>query len=132
MGKNFMNRVYIPNVSKKIIIERAAKIKPVVSFDGVKRYVDSSKFFLWDAEENNNEAVYLEKICDITTFHKYWYYGFFKPTLNGVLAQIPEDMLDVIAFEIVKYPKTAEDLSNNIDALNAGFHVATTTLYRKV
>ena len=44
---------------------------------------------------------------------------------------IPADLRDkVIAFEIVKQPETVEDLNAEIDATNAGFHVAETALYR--
>ena len=49
-----------------------------------------------------------------------------------VLKQIPEDILNqVIAFEIIGQPETADDLNKEQEALNAGYHVATTRLYGK-
>ncbi len=87
--------------------------------------------YTWEPK-HTKEARGLQPIRDITTLHTYGFYGFFKPSIAEVLAQIPEDILDsVVAFEIVKHPETADDLNKDIDALNAGFHVATTRLYTK-
>jgi hypothetical protein len=74
----------------------------------------------------------LKPIRDIRTHHTYGYYGFFKPAIAEVLAQIPEDILEqVVAFEIIKWPQDADDLNKELEALNAGYHVAITRLYSK-
>lgn len=72
----------------------------------------------------------LNPLTDIRTYHTWAYYGFFKPTIAEVLAQIPESQIeDVVAFEIIDSPKTAADLNKESVALNDGYHVATTRLY---
>jgi hypothetical protein len=72
----------------------------------------------------------LSVLCDITTHHPYGYYGSFKPSIAQVLQQIPREHLDkVVAFEIVKFPKTVDDLDPESEILNSGYHVATTRLY---
>lgn len=75
-------------------------------------------------------ATSLKFLCDIKTYHTYGYYGFFKPSIAEVLAQIPMEYLDkVVAFEIVESPQTADDLNREREALDAGYHVAVTRLY---
>lgn len=57
------------------------------------------------------------------------YYGIFKPSIAEVLAQIPEELIEqTVAFETIG-PADADALNKERDALNAGFHVATTRLY---
>ena len=59
-------------------------------------------------------------------------YGMFKPSIAEVISCIPEYMWKkVYAFEIVDKPRDASDLNKEREALNAGFHVATTRLYLK-
>jgi hypothetical protein len=71
-------------------------------------------------------------ICQITTHHSWGHYSLFKPSIAEVLAQIPAEHLNqVVAFEIVVKPETAEDLNKDLEALNAGYHVATTRLYAR-
>lgn len=129
------DRQYIPEVPKKVIRKRAKRIKPVYEFDGKKRFIKKVKLFstafTWDPKPRK-KARKLVALQDITTYHTWAFYGFFKPTIAEVLAQIPEDVLDkVVAFEIVMKPETADDLNKDKEALNAGYHVATTRLYGK-
>ena len=71
----------------------------------------------------------MKEVARIRTLHTYAYYGFFKPSIAEVLAQIPSHLVDsVIAFE-TKGPGDADDLNDDRSALNAGFHAATTILY---
>ena len=73
----------------------------------------------------------LKALGTIATLHAWGYYGVFKPSIAEVLAQIPAGYLDeVVAFEVAG-PKDAEDLNREKEALDAGFHVARTTLYAK-
>jgi hypothetical protein len=85
--------------------------------------------YTWDSK-SADEATDLKPLCDITTHHTYDYKLFFKPSIAEVLAQIPAEHLDkVVAFEIVGSPKTIGDLDREQEALNMGYHVATTRLY---
>ena len=134
MRTQVAERVWIPKVPATRIAELADRIKPVIQF---KRhgicYIEPVDLFnvayTWDPKPAE-EAKGLKVLCDITTYHGYGYYGCFKPSIAEVLAQIPAEHLDkVIAFEIVKSPQTADDLNREPEALNAGYHVATTRLY---
>lgn len=72
----------------------------------------------------------LEVRGETQTLHKYGFYGFFKPSVAEVLAQIPKELEEQkLLFEVVG-PNTFSDLTAERKALNAGFHVATTTFYR--
>lgn len=125
---------WIPEVPKEHIQELAERIKPVVQFARKGRcyikLVDLFKIaYTWDPK-SADKATGLKSLCDITTYHTYGYYGMFKPSIAEVLAQIPAEHLDkVVAFEIVRNPETADDLNRELEALNAGYHVATTRLY---
>ena len=136
-------KVWIPEVSKKEIRERFKKIKPVVRFaKGIRLFKSSEGYpyfikqvdlfriaYTWDPKPKK-VAKNLKSLCDITTYHSWAYYGCFKPSIAEVLAQIPDEHLDkVVAFEIVANPETAADLCQEKEALNAGYHVATTRLY---
>ncbi len=85
--------------------------------------------FIWSAKADKL-AEGLNKIADITTYHTFGYHGFFKPSIAEVIEQIPKKFLGkVVAFEIVDSPKDVYDLNKHREALNQGFHVATTRLY---
>jgi hypothetical protein len=129
-------RIWIPAVSREAILELGKRIKPVIDFGGSygKCYIEPVDLFTiaytWDPKRAR-KAVGLEQICDITTYHTWAYYGFFKPTISEVLAQIPAAHLEAVsAFEIIKRPENADDLNKEKVALNAGYHVAVTRLYR--
>lgn len=71
----------------------------------------------------------IKEKCRVRTLHRYGYYGFFKPSVAEVLAQLTDDQLEgVVAFE-AHGPETADDLNRHKEELNAGFHVAETILY---
>ncbi len=123
------------NVSGKRIRFLGRKIRPIVKFGRARRFIQPVDLFeiafTWDPEP----AEYvkgLKPLCDITTYHTFSYQGFFKPSIHEVLVQIPKEFLpDVVAFEIVKSPDTVDDLMREIEATNAGYHVATTRLYTR-
>lgn len=100
---------------------------------GLAYYIEPVDLFsvayTWDPKPAA-PATGIRPIRDITTYHGYGYYGMFKPGIAEVLAQIPEELTDsVVAFEIIKAPETSDDLNREQEALNAGYHVATTRLY---
>ncbi len=127
-------KVWIPEIPEKRIRELAERIKPVVEFQGrgpcyIKPVDLFEVAYTWDPSPARS-ARGLKALCDITTYHTYGYYGFFKPSIAEVLAQIPKEHLDkVVAFQIVGSPQDSGDLNRELEALNAGYHVATTRLY---
>lgn len=128
---------WIPDVPEHRIHELARRIKPVVEFQRKgKCYIKPVDLFkiayTWDPKPAG-KAKGLRKLRDITTYHTYSYYGFFKPSIAEVLAQIPEEHVnEVVAFEIVGSPESADDLNREREAIDAGYHVAVTTLYGRV
>lgn len=127
--------IEIPKIEDARLNELAARIKPVVTFNGVRHYIKPcdlrNEAYTWDAKKAA-KAPPLVEMVDIRTYHTYGYYGFFKPSIAEVIAQIPADIIDqVTEFEIVDTPKTATDLKEERIALNKGFHVATTRLYAR-
>ena len=137
------DRVWIPKVDEQRIRELAQRIVPLVRFaegeDGLFRSSGGFQYvieppdpfnvaYTWDPKPVARVTKPLVKLRDITTHHGYAYYGFFKPSVAEVLAQIPDDLIDkVVAFEIIAQPETADDLHG--EAFNAGYHTATTRLY---
>ena len=127
-------KIWIPEVPEERIQELAERIKPVVYFARKGRcYIKPVDLFdiayTWEPK-SADKATCLNPLCDITTYHTYGYYGMFKPSIAEVLAQIPAEHLDkVAAFEIVGSPETVDDLNREHEAVNAGYHVATTRLY---
>lgn len=122
----------IPNVPKERICELAKRIKPVVRFTSGLHYIKPVDLFTiaftWDPKRAS-KAKGLRKLRDITTYHTYGYHGFFKPSIAEVLAQIPAELLgEAVAFE-THGPDSVDDLNAHLEELNAGLHVACTTLY---
>ena len=129
-------KIWIPEVPRERILELAERIKPIYDFIHKGRcYIEPvdpfTQAYTWDPKSAES-AENLEPLCTITTYHSWGYYMFFKPTISEVLAQIPAEHLDkVVAFEIIESPQSADDLNREKEALNAGYHVATTQLYTK-
>ena len=123
-------------ISNEKLKSLLASIRPVLDFPDegkcfVKPVDPRRVSYIWDPTSDGS-AKDLKPICDIETYHEFGYYGLFKPSIAEVLAQIPEDKLDqVVAFEIVEQPRTAEDLNRQMNAIHAGFHKATTRLYSR-
>jgi len=140
----------IPKISNERLAELSARIKPVVRFnhkarelppkdgwnlsdlvpdkhDGLLYFVEDSyprdNLFTWEPEPTH-QAEDLKEFDAILTWHTWAYYGFFKPTIAEVLAQIPEQLLDkVVAFQTLA--------SVEIDNIVGDYHVAITILYKK-
>jgi len=133
-GKEWNWTPKVPEMSERRIHELVERIKPVVTFKDegccyIKPVDPLSGSYTWEAEPARH-AVALKALCDITTYHPYDYYGSFKASVAQVILQIPPEHLDkVTAFEIVKYPETADDLDPQSEIFNSGYHVATTRLY---
>lgn len=125
----------IPEITEERLKELAKRIRPVVrNRNNALAYIkpcDLRKVaFTWDPKITR-KADNLVKHATIKTLHTWAYYGMFKPSIAEVLAQIPEDLIeDTVAFETIG-PQDANDLNNQRDAVNEGFHIATTRLYSK-
>lgn len=132
----------IPTLTDARLDELVARIKPVVEFDGVKRYIQPchprNVAYLWDPKPADKAPAF-KRVAEIQTLHTYGYIGFFKPSIAEVLSQIPEQLVDqVIAFELhttmievmfFGWPQHVNDLNAESEASNAGYHVAYATLY---
>ena len=122
----------IPEISDERIKELCATIKPLVRVDGELCFIEMPHprdvSFIWDPMITGKVSG-IQTIAEITTYHTYAYYGFFKPSIAEVLAQIPEEYIGRVTTYEVNGPETAEDLNRNLDALNAGYQVARTILY---
>lgn len=124
----------IPRLSEQDFQSRLEKIKPVVERDGDLYYIKpcdpTSVAFNWDPKLTE-EALDIEPLCTIRTLHGYGYHGFFKPSISEALSQIPAEHLDkAVAFK-VRGPETVTEMNSEKAALDAGFHVAKTTLYSR-
>jgi len=100
---------------------------------GMAYYIEDPNLFdvayTWEPKPTTR-ATGLRPVRDIITYHAWGYYALFKPSIAEVLAQIPAELCEqVVAFEIVDSPKTTDDLHREQEALDAGYHVATTRLY---
>ncbi len=128
----------IPKLSAARLKALALKIRPIVrNSKKVPHYIKpvdlKNQAFTWDPKLED-EARDLEPIKQIRTLHSYGYHGFFKPSIAEVLAFIPPDLADeVVAFEIVGSPNTADDFykdKQTQEDFEAGYHTAQTVLYR--
>jgi len=125
----------IPAIDPQRLRLLLKRIKPVVKRDGDLWYIKDvdpvTVAFTW-SPTLRKKAVGLEPFATIQTLHRYAYYGFFKPSLEEVMAFMPDDALEngVVAFS-TQGPGTADDLNKHGGAVDAGFHVAETTLYRR-
>ena len=130
------DKVWIPEISEGEVREINKRIKIVVDFPRMgKYYIKKTRnlhgTFLWDINPSR-PAKDLEVLRDIKTYHKFERAGWFYPSIWDVIAQIPKDILDqVVAFEIIGRPMSANDVNKEPEALAEGYHVATTRLYSK-
>lgn len=122
----------IPKLTNERLAELQATIKPVIRDGKDLWYIEDvdprNIAFTWDPKPTE-KATGLKLLCTARTLHTYGYHGFFKPSIAEVLAQVPADLVDkAVAFE-VNGPGTADDLNQEKEALDAGFHVAQTSFY---
>lgn len=128
-------KVWIPEISDERLAELVERIKPTCRFNDELRYIEPVDprrvAYMWSPKPAET-ADDLNPVADIRTYHSYGAPNVFKPSIAEVLAQIPDEHLsNVVAFEIMNSPDDADDLNRELEALNAGYHVATTRLYRK-
>lgn len=134
-----MSKNYIPLISDERLKVLCAKIKPLVRSNGPHKGGSLSHIempnprnvsWIWDPKVTE-QAKGIVPFAEITTYHTFGYYGFFKPSIAEVLAQIQDQYLEeTVAFETFG-PKTADDLNKQSTEINDGVHMARTVLYKK-
>lgn len=73
----------------------------------------------------------LRAMVDIETYHSFGYYGLFKPTIAEVVACIPPRYLEsTVAFQMLEYPRDAEDLNMQWSGISLGVHTAKVRLFQ--
>jgi len=124
----------IPALKDAELKHLSKRIEPLVEKDNELRRIKKCDLktiaFMW-SPKFKGVADDVEPFRSIITYHTWAYYGFFKPTIYEVLAQIPDDCLgETVAFSVAG-PEDVDDLNEQRDILNEGYHRAVTTLYRK-
>ena len=73
------------------------------------------------------------KFCfEIVTAHTWDFYGFFKPTISEVLAQIPENIMSQIRSNNAKpyfFSKAITDKGDGVTIINHDYHIARTKFF---
>jgi hypothetical protein len=120
----------IPQLPRERVLELSARMRPVYMLGGGLSYmkpVDEFRTaFTWDPDPDG-PAEGLSELARIRTRHTCGYHGFFKPSIEEVVSQIPKDMLDrVVAFRTI----AEEGGDDGVIILRGGRgHEATTVLY---
>ena len=135
-----MYNVSIPEISNEELLARYSHIKPIVTANGGKYFLrefaeDELRKLAYDGDLKDNiteqvdmDDYFFHESRDFECIHKYGYYGFFKPSIAEVLAQIPErDIQLVDAFEII----LQFDSSHNQIVFDNGYHMSKVRLYTR-
>lgn len=113
-------------------INHAKHVKPLVRKDGklwrVKK-CRGDEAFPFGGITTEVDITHLQPVAQFKTLHEFAYYGFFKPTSDEVHRCIPTHLSPQLAFFETEGPDTVDDLNREQVALDAGYHVALTTLY---
>lgn len=125
----------IPEISDSLLADRATMVEPLVDRDGQLWHILPigelrSVSFTWSEDWTRTMDSDLVPAKQVRTLHTFGYYGFFKPSIAEVLAQAPDDLHEYAAYSI-EGPKDAVELRLYPEAIDAGYHVATVTYYRR-
>ena len=138
-----MKELSIPQISDEELMRRYLKIKPIAEVGNGKYWLKDYSIdemrntsYFWslfpDRRKPVGEELYYHDYHEFKCLHSFGFYGFFKPSIAEILAQIPEDCLKhftIDAFEIIGRPTSSGDLSMYRKALEQGFHVSIVRLY---
>lgn len=102
--------------------DKLLRVKPCHIFD---------ESYTWGDRGDQEEVTGLVPFASFKTLHYYGHYALFKPSIGEVLAQIPDKHRDCAVAFSLDGPDSADDLNKEKLAVDAGFHVATCTLYKK-
>ena len=135
-------KFFIPTMSNEEILKWSQNIKPIVCYNGDRRYLRELSIeeltkhsYLWlKSPEDFSETVDFSKIgilADVKMLHSYSYHGFFKPSVGEIIRQIPEELRNVtVAFEIIYSPYGQPDFDIFKDEFNQHYHVSIVRLYQ--
>ena len=126
-------KAFVPKINEEKLMCLAYKIMPVIRKDDKLYSIEIPDLrnvaYTWEPKIVK-ECYNLKEITKIKTHHYCGYYGFFKPSIAEVLAQIPEDLIDMVdAFEIINNVDSEEDEIKIFSEGNG--QLATTVLYKK-
>ncbi len=121
---------HIPEISDERLHELHVRIKPVVRKSGDLFYIEDVDLrdiaFTWNPKTTTKSGG-LKELARIQTYHTCGYYGFFKPSIAEVLAQIPQEHLDRCV--VYECGVGTLDVDNIVDGGSA--HCVTTVLYER-
>lgn len=123
--------VRIPDITDEKIAEMLKDMRPVASKDGKLWYIKPvdprTVGYTWDPKLVR-EATRLREVYRLHTFHTWAFYGFFKPTVAEVLAQVQH------RFDM-GYRWNAFETFMHLDGMQAvvddNHHIATSVFYYK-
>ena len=124
-------KIILPKITTKELIERYKKIKPIVQIEDIHYLLrefttDELKHcsYIWNQDKDKRNIInknQIETIGEFPCYHTYGYHGFFKPSIEEVLSQFPDELLkEANAFYLYHSPETCEDLNKQWDIINAG------------
>ncbi len=73
------------------------------------------------------------EIATIQTLHRFGFHGFFKPSIEEVVAQLPGRLVGKVDAFLVEGPVTLVDVMRDAEVYaDRGYHLAATRLYQWV
>ena len=132
----------IQELSDEELLRLYSLLKPVVTIDEMKYLLREFTLYelrkiayTWVAEERKGDAIdpsSLKTVDEFPCLHTCGYYGFFKPSINEVLSQIPDGLEEEASyFEIVERPHTSADIFRYPELVNNGFQLSKVRAYKK-
>lgn len=126
-----MSEFSIPELPRARVLKLVERIAPLVLHEGQLHHIAPcdpwTVAYSW-SPVLRHVAVRLELISSHRTLCRFAAPSFFKPTIAEVLAQIPHGE-DIVAFHVVHPGRIEPDAEA---AYAAGFHTATTRIYRRL
>lgn len=131
----------IPKIEQGVLVELASRVTPLVRdgkhlvpvlFELTKEHMESTSYPWADKMRMGSpmEQTKMSAVACVRTLHTYGFHGFFKPSIEEVLAQAPEGIGEGRFAFVCDGPNTADDLNREREAMDEGFHVAATTWFR--
>jgi hypothetical protein len=125
-------KAFVPEISDILLNKLIKKIVPVIRKEDKLYNIELPDLrhtaYTWDTKLKDEHKDLIE-VARIKTDHYCGYYGFFKPSVAEVIAQIPEGFINKIcAFEILADMDSGTEDEVKIYSDGNG-HQATTILY---
>lgn len=130
---NTYDRIVLPRIKTKELLKRYKKVKPIVFFDDI--YYSLREFsifelknvcYLFNIPENKIIKISSKKIETIGEFFCYHSYNvpeMFIPSIEEILSQFPDDLLnEANGFCLSYYPQCIDDFRRQWEMIAAGCH----------